>query len=78
MRIASALCCIKHQQLVTPYEHPLEGKFIAWAGADLSSAEFICGKQDWVKTEFQIKVQTLIQHLTENRLRHARGPVYLH
>ena len=28
--------------------------------------------QDWVKTEFQ----TLIHNLTENRTRHARGPVH--
>ena len=34
------------------------------------------GKQDLVKTGFQIEVQTLIQHLTENRLRHSRGPVH--
>ena len=33
------------------------------------------GKQDWVKTEFQIEVLTLIQNITENRTRHARGPV---
>ena len=35
-------------------------------------------KQDWVKTGFQIEVLTLIHNLTENRLRHARGPVHYH
>ena len=34
------------------------------------------GKQVWVKTEFQIEVLTLFQNLMENRLSHARGPVY--
>ena len=33
-------------------------------------------EQDQVKTEFQIEVLTLVQNLTENRLRHARGPVH--
>ena len=33
------------------------------------------GKQDWVKTQFQFEALTLIQNITENRLRHARGPV---
>ena len=32
--------------------------------------------QDWVKTEFQTNVLTLINDLTENRTRHARGPVH--
>ena len=36
------------------------------------------GKQDWLKTGFQIEVLTLIHNLTENRLRHARGPVHYH
>ena len=31
--------------------------------------------QDWVKTEFHISVLTLILNRTENRTRHARGPV---
>ena len=34
------------------------------------------GKQDWVKTEFQTKVFTLIHILTENRNMCARGPVH--
>ena len=33
------------------------------------------GKQDWVKTQFQFEALTLIQNITENRLRHSRGPV---
>ena len=33
-------------------------------------------KQDWVKTEFQIGVLTLVLNLRENRIRHARGPVH--
>ena len=33
------------------------------------------GKQDWVKTEIQIEALTLIQNITENRIKHARGPV---
>ena len=36
------------------------------------------GKQDWVKTGYQIEAMTRIQNLTENRLRHARGPVQIH
>ena len=32
--------------------------------------------QDWVKTEFQIEVLALIQNLTENRIRDARGLVH--
>ena len=35
----------------------------------------LLGKQDWVKTRYQIGVLDLIQHLMENRLRHASGPV---
>ena len=31
--------------------------------------------QDWVKTEFQFEALTLIHSITENRTRHARGPV---
>ena len=34
------------------------------------------GKQDWSEISFQTKVPDLIQHLTEDRLRHARGPVH--
>ena len=30
---------------------------------------------DWVKTGFQIEALTPNQNITENRLRHARGPV---
>ena len=30
------------------------------------------------KGSFHIKVLTLVQNITENRLRHARGPVHLH
>ena len=35
-------------------------------------------EQDRVKTRFQIEELATIQHLTENRLRHARGPVWFH
>ena len=35
---------------------------------------FIWG-QDWVKTGFQTEALTLFRNLTENRVRHARGPV---
>ena len=30
------------------------------------------------KGSFQIEVLTLVQNITENRIRHARGPVHLH
>ena len=33
------------------------------------------GKQDWDEISFQTKVPDLIQHITEDRLRHARGSV---
>ena len=36
---------------------------------------FYLGKQDWGKGSFWIEVLTLVQLITESRLRHARGPV---
>ena len=41
-----------------------------------SSINLFIWVQDRVKTEFQTEVQTLIHYLTENRTRHARGPVH--
>ena len=41
----------------------------------LSNSLFIWVKQDWVEINFQIEVPNLIQQITEDRLRHARGPV---
>ena len=36
----------------------------------------ILGEQDWDRASFQIEVSDLIQLITEDRLRHARGPVH--
>ena len=41
-----------------------------------STISLFIREQDWVMTGFQIEVLTLVQHITENRLRHARGPVH--
>ena len=37
---------------------------------------FLFGKTRLGKGSFQIEVLTLVQLMTENRLRHARGPVH--
>ena len=49
----------------------------AKAGDKISLSVFLYGKQDWVKTEYLIEALTLIQNITENRTRHARGPVQI-
>ena len=65
------------------WEHPFHNIRCGWQMVGRALKTFLLlwlsvslfGKQNWVKTGFQIEVLTLIQNLTENRLRHARGPV---
>ena len=43
-----------------------------------TTPQFLFGRQDWVKGEFQIKVLYLIHKQTENRLSTQRSYSYLH
>ena len=43
----------------------------------LRLSAILFGKQVWLKTEFRTKVLALIHNITEDRIRHASGPVQL-